>query len=326
MNRSHLRGTAITAAKVVVSAGLIAFALRGIDSRTVLEQLRNVEMAPVAATIVLVTAISLLHARRWEVVLGRMEHRLPFAEALKLVLIGYFFNQTLPSTVGGDAYRAWGAYKRGIHAGNAVASVLVDRIFALIALIAMIVAGSWWLFQWIPPPGARMAFVAIIAGGAIGFAVLLALPRFGARLRRWRATRLLLHVAEGARAVTSSAAATLEVVLLTVAGYAAISYAVYQLADALGVNLALGHALLFVPLVTLVTVLPVSIAGWGLRESAMVVALDVIGVPAVQAFSLSVLYGLVVMASGVPGGILWLAARRHNSTTLHGPARPHGSR
>jgi hypothetical protein len=54
----------------------------------------------------------------------------------------------------------------------------------------------------------------------------------------------------------------------TIAGYGLLSFAVYLLAQGMGVTLSLGHAMLFVPLVTLITVLPVSIAGWGLRESS----------------------------------------------------------
>jgi hypothetical protein len=54
----------------------------------------------------------------------------------------------------------------------------------------------------------------------------------------------------------------------------------------------------------------------------MVVALGLIGVPAVQAFSLSVLYGLVVMASGIPGGLMWLLMRRHAHAPHPHPAMP----
>jgi hypothetical protein len=89
-----------------------------------------------------------------------------------------------------------------------------------------------------------------------------------------------------------------------------MAYSVHLLARGISVDLGFGYSLLLLPLVTLVTVLPISIAGWGLRESAMVVALGLIGVPAAAAFSLSILYGLVVMASGIPGGMIWLVTRR----------------
>ena len=310
MAHSHLRNVAAIAAKVLVSGALIAFALRGVDSAVVLEHIGRVEPAVVAFAIVLFTSIAFLHARRWELILDRMEHRVGYREALKLILIGYFFNQTLPSTVGGDAYRAWGIYKHGIHAGNAIASVVVDRVVALVSLVVMIAVGAWWLFDVVRAPLARAAVALVCVGGIAGFAVLLVLPRFASFLRRWRATRLLLHVAQGSRAVVARPPTAAAALVLTAAGYAVTSYVVYLLAQAMAANLSFAHAMLFVPLVTLVTILPISIAGWGLRESSMVVALGVVGVPAAQAFSTSVLFGLVIMASGIPGGILWLLSRK----------------
>lgn len=310
MSRLRLRGIAALGAKAAVSAGLIAFVLRGIDADVVVAHIRQTELASVLGATLITTAVAILHARRWEIVLARMEHEIPYVHALRLVIIGYFFNQTLPSTIGGDAYRAWGAYKLGIHAGNAVTSVVVDRILALASLLAMILCGAWWLVDLIPAPMARAGLGLVIVGGAAGIATLLCTARFAPILQRWRATRFLVQLSRGTNAVLSSPAAAMQAVALTMAGYAALSYAVYLLARGMGVDLGFGYALLLVPLVTLITVLPVSIAGWGLRESAMVVALGLIGVPSAQAFSLSVLLGLVTMASGIPGGVVWLAARR----------------
>lgn len=293
------------------------------DSGTVFENLRKADMGAVLVAALVTTGISLLHARRWEIVLGRMANSVPFADALKLVLIGYFFNQTLPSTVGGDAYRAWGAYRLGIRAGVAVSSVVVDRMLAVLALMVMILAGSWWLLEIVRVPGAGWIVALAVASTVAGMAALLSLPRFAQSLRRWHLGRYLLHIAEGVCAVVASPGATAQVAALTFAGYASISFVVYLLAQGMGIELGFGHALLFVPLVTLITVLPVSIAGWGLRESSMVVTLGLIGVPSVEAFSLSVLFGLVVMASGIPGGIIWLSRRRARRAEQH--AQPHGT-
>jgi uncharacterized protein (TIRG00374 family) len=322
---STLRGIAATAAKAAVSVGLIALALRGIDSKAVLQHLRAIDGWAVVIATVVTTAISLLHARRWQIILARMGHYPRFTDVLRLVLIGYFFNQTLPSTVGGDAYRAWGAYRLGIRARDSITSVVVDRILALASLVLMITMGLWWLLDIIRTPTARWIVVTVIAASVIGVGILLALARFAPSLQRWRATRFLVQVSEGCRAVAADRKATLHVILLTIAGYVAISYAAHVLARGLGIELEWVNSLLLVPLVTLVAVLPVSIAGWGVREGAMVVALGLIGIPSVQAFSLSVLYGLVVMASGVPGGLLWLLARRHRPVAGQPtPSRVHG--
>ena len=60
------------------------------------------------------------------------------------------------------------------------------------------------------------------------------------------------------------------------------------------------------PLVTLIMVIPISIAGWGIREGAMVVGLGYLGVIPESALALSVLYGLLLLTIALPGGLIWL--------------------
>ena len=304
------RGVARTTLKALASIALLALALRGIDTAAIRTHLAEVDPWTIAVAIALMTGISAIHTQRWKIVLNCLGRDLHFVLAWKLVLIGYFFNQTLPSTVGGDAFRVWGAYRNGIRVGDAISSVIIDRVAALASLLLMIVLGLPWLFDLITVPSARWIVMLVLVGGALAMVLLVSLGRLESFLGRWRLTRLLLPVATDTRAVFGSGTATTQIVLLTIAGYAVASYAVHFLAQGLAIKLGFGDALLLIPLVTLVTVLPVSIAGWGLRESAMVVALGLIGVPAAAAFTLSVLYGLVVMASGVPGGVIWLLMRR----------------
>ena len=296
------RGFARTALKALASIALLLLALRGIDTVAIRTHLADADPWTIAVAVALMTGISTIHTERWRIVLNCLGRDLHFVLAWKLVLIGYFFNQTLPSTVG--------AYRNGVRVGDAISSVIIDRVAALASLLLMIVLGLPWLFELITVRSAQWIVMLVLVGGALGMALLLSLGRFASLLGRWRLTRLLLPVATGARAVFGSGTATTQIVLLTIVAYAVASYAVHLLAQGLAIKLGFGDALLLIPLVTLVTVLPVSIAGWGLRESAMVVALGLIGVPAAAAFTLSVLYGFVVMASGVPGGVIWLMMRR----------------
>jgi len=60
------------------------------------------------------------------------------------------------------------------------------------------------------------------------------------------------------------------------------------------------------PPVILATVLPISIGGWGMRETAMVFMLSLVGVAPERAFLLSVLMGVVTVVMSLPGGVLWL--------------------
>jgi glycosyltransferase 2 family protein len=296
--------------KAAISAALIAFALRNVDLAAVGTQLAEANFYSVAAALGLITAISVIHAERWRVVLRRLQCDLPLGLSVKFVLIGYFFNQTLPSTVGGDAYRVWGAYRVGIDVHKATSSVIIDRATALVSLMLMIVLGLPWLLELITSPTGRWIVVILIASGFLALTLVLGLGRVPRVFDRWRVGRMLLALVMHARAVFLDARALALATALTMAGYIIASYAVHLLARAISVDLGFGHSLLLVPLVTLITVLPISIGGWGVRENAMVVALGLIGIPVSAALSLSILYGLVVMASGVPGGVIWLIMRR----------------
>jgi hypothetical protein len=77
--------------------------------------------------------------------------------------------------------------------------------------------------------------------------------------------------------------------------------------DAIGSQLSLGSWIMVVPPVTLIQLVPVSLAGWGVREAALVTALGSFGVPAEAALAISVLVGLCSIVVGLPGGLIWLA-------------------
>jgi glycosyltransferase 2 family protein len=304
------RKLALVGLKALVSIGLIALAMRNVDVAAVRAQLAAADPLIVSIAIALTIAMSPIQAERWRIVLDRLGCTLRFGSVWRLVLIGNFFNQTLPSTIGGDAFKGWGAYRLGVDARTAIASILIDRAAGLASLLLMIIVGLRWLFELIAAPSARLAVVIVIIGAVLGMVSLLFLGRFSPTLERWRVTRLLVSVIDGMRALLASARATAQVVLLTILVFVVMSYVVHLLARGLAIDLDFRDALLLIPLVALVTVLPISIAGWGLRESAMVVALGLVGTPAAAAFSLSVLYGLVVMASGLPGGVIWLVTRQ----------------
>ena len=81
-------------------------------------------------------------------------------------------------------------------------------------------------------------------------------------------------------------------------------------AEALGMAIVPVDCLLLVPPIILFTMVPISLAGWGVREGAMVVGFGLVGVPAADALALSVTFGLVNAVTGLPGGLLWLIGER----------------
>lgn len=298
----------VIVAKLAVTAILIVLVTRAFDLRGVGGYLAQIDATTAAGVIALALCVVPLQTWRWMIVLDASGSRLPFGRALVIVLIGHFFNQTLPTSVGGDAVRIWCAYRAGLTVVNAAATVIFDRVISLVGLLALTACGLPWLLALVPDPVARSAIVVVVLAGIGGFLAFVGLARVPGFVQHWRIARGLIVLAALGRRLTFSPRRLLPSLALSAAGVAVFSYMVFQLAQALGVRLSFTESLLLVPPVLLVTAIPVSLAGWGLREGAMVVALGFVGVSPAAAFAISVLFGLTVAAASLPGAVLWLAS------------------
>jgi len=109
---------------------------------------------------------------------------------------------------------------------------------------------------------------------------------------------------------------TVRVLFWAIAGNANITFAVFLMAMSLGLEVTWLDCLILVPPVILVTTLPISIAGWGVREGAMVTAFGLVGVPAEGALVLSLMFGLWGIVMGLPGGVIWLLSRDRKMETV----------
>src|SRR3954471_1943921 len=136
--RSRMRSFLVLAARVTTSAVLLYFALRGVDFAALQLRLGRSSAVSIAGWMAIAVLINLLQivvsATRWREISARCDAPLQPSLAFRFSLIGAFFNQTLPSTIGGDAVRLWLLSKTGAGWGAASYSILVDRAVGLIAL------------------------------------------------------------------------------------------------------------------------------------------------------------------------------------------------
>lgn len=291
--------------KIAISLALVAVVLRAFDVKGVASHFAKVDAATLLLAIATVWLIMVLQTLRWLAIIKANGTQLGFKTALHMVLIGNFFNQILPSTVGGDAVRIWCAYRAGLSFSAAANTVIIDHACTLFALLLLAAAGLPWLFEIVPDPAARWALLTVIFAGVAGFGILLALRRLPRLIARWRVARALLGLAALARKAMSRARYALPIILLSVVSFIGLSVIVFWIAQAMQLDITLRDCVLLVPPVILITVVPVSIAGWGVREGAMVVAFGFVNVPAGPAFAVSVVFGLTIAAASLPGSLLW---------------------
>ena len=291
--------------KIAISGALIAIVLHAFDVRGVVAQFSKVDAATLLGVTAIALSISLLHTVRWIAVIEAASARLKFGTALQVVLIGHFFNQALPSSVGGDAVRIWCARRAGLGLGTAAHTVIMDRMLSLFSLLLLSAAGLPWLFQIVVDPVARWALAIVLLAGSAGFCgflVVTGLPQFITDLR---AAHALLDLAALGRKVVCSLRRLVMTIVPSILSFSAFAVIVFFLANSMHLDITVLDCVLLVPPVILISVLPVSIAGWGVREGAMVVAFGYINVPADGAFAVSVLFGLTLAAASLPGSLLW---------------------
>lgn len=302
----------VTLAKFAVSIGILVLLLRTQDLSSLKADLLAVRLEMLALAVLLLFAQTFVLCHRWILILRAMKVPLDWLAGWRILMVSNFFNQVLPA--GGDAVRIWMLRRHGVQWSPTISSIVADRLLALLALGAVILAGTPFLLTRINDRSLLFAIVIALVSAFFVLMALLALDRWPPRIvaalpERIVQFAMLLRAPLAADARGTLITAAIIIHLVTVA-------ACYILAVGIGAPLSPLDAFVLVPLVILSSAVPISIGGWGVREGAMVAALGLAGIASDKALAISVLLGLGGLIVGLFGGLVWLAApERANFST-----------
>jgi uncharacterized protein (TIRG00374 family) len=274
----------------------------------------------VALVILGVFALEILTAWRWRWLVLALGLALSGRDALRFTFYGLFFNLVVPGATGGDVVRAYYAAKRTGAPAKAVVSVLVDR---LVGLFALVLLAAVVLFLGPDHEGfqtPRRLVLLVLAGGAV-FGVLFLSRRVrravgvGALLSKLPFQRVLREVDAAFRLYHKHPGFLAAALGVSIVNHAGVALAAYALAQALGLTeVTIGASLALLPVIGLLTAIPLLPGGWGVGELAFAYFFAPLGVAGSEAVGLSVVFRLTLLATGLPGGFLWLTARDHAAT------------
>jgi len=303
-----MRQILLSAIKILISAALLYLALRKVDLLDLAARVNNIGSLGWIALAIAVTFLQIfIGVLRWCEVSAECHAPLPIRQAMRFNLIGAFFNQTLPSAIGGDAVRLWLVARAGAGWRAATYSIFVDRAIGLIALAIIIVASLPWSYHLISDPQGRSALLlvdfAALAGG-LGFLV------FGALrwdwLRRWWATHHLHACAVIANRVIFNRRRGPKVAVLSALVHILSVVIAWCVVQSIAAPVSFAQTFQLVPPVMLITMLPISIAGWGVREAMMGLAFGYAGLMTNEGVNVSLLYGSITFLVGAFGGLVWI--------------------
>ncbi len=324
--------------KIVLSAGLIWYAFRNVDVAAAMTYLRGVPSSAVVAALAVLFLGFIIAALRLRLIFHLLGYGCTPVKALEVVLIGGFFSQTLVSFVGGDAMRIWRMVEARTPLGLAAKGVLFDRVAGFSGLIAIILFSLPRLLEVVSHPTMRAG---LIVGLLVAIAAILALFftwLMPVALRRWRVLQWVAELSQVAFAILRNKAALLMLVALSVGIHLLNVLAMYLIARGLEIEVGIVTAVVLLPPVLLLSLLPISVAGWGVREGATVVQETIVAIRAdpiarVAATSLhgqGITFGRVSAASGdssraIPTlrvGPLAAGSRRYSSLPTRRTASP----
>ncbi len=295
--------------KLAVSIVLLYLLLRSMDAAVVAGILGRLPIMAIAVACALLVLQTLVLAVRWWLVMAAIGVPLKYEKIVPLTYMGVFFNQVLPTSFGGDAVRIWQAYRAGVPTEAAVGSVLLERIGGVIGLVILSTLGVWYMGAKIDNEVIRLGLLAVLPLTVLGASVLASLDRMPDRWRRLPVFRDLARLAVDSRRVLFAPATAVPLLLLSMLSHALAAGAVYAFATGLQLGLSLWVCLALFPAVILVTLIPISFAGWGIREGAMVALFAFAGLPADTALALSLAFGVALLAASLPGCAWWLTWR-----------------
>ena len=309
-------GGAAIAVKIVVSVALLAFLFSRIPAREVVGLMARARPGLFLLALALFTASVAGSALQWGIFLRAQGVALPFRTLFGFYLVGLFFNNFLPATLGGDVVKVIDVHRAGSTRGAAVVATLMDRAMGLLVLVAAGLAAVWIGGDTLPFPELRAPLLVASLALVVAFAAILsrrvlALCAAAARRlpgRRFRdlALRLLDYVGR----FQSDRRVFLVALALSV-GIQTIRIGVhYLVALALGVSVSPHIFLLVVPVIAVAVTLPVSGGGFGVREGVGVLLFGRLGVGAPQTLAFELLAHLVTVLVSAAGGVLFALRKR----------------
>ncbi len=310
---STTRKTLILLVKVVVSVGLLALLISRSDAPRLWSYVRTASLSWLAAALGLYLLMVLSSAWRWGLLLDAQGVQVAGKTLVGSFLVATFFNNFLPSNIGGDVIRIADTARPAGSKTLAATVVLVDRGIGLLGLILLAaIAGSVVGDTGASPLPARLLWAAF-AGATLAAAPALLAPSWLIKLlgplRRlnpeWVGARLarlseVLETFKGAPwALVGCFAGAVVVQAVLVGFYAAIAHAI-------GVTISPWHMAVLVPVSFLVQMVPLSVNGFGLREATFSFYFARLGLPIEAALVISLLGAGLIMLFSLTGAAVYV--------------------
>jgi len=305
-------------AKVTITALLFLYIFNKIDFKQFGATLRNAQIDILIIGFLVLWLGHYICIYRWRMLMRPLMPVLSLGNLFGIYCIGLFFNLTFPTVIGGDVVKMYYAGKPSKSYAQSFAAAFLDRDAGMLAM--MIIACVAVIIYPVTVPGIPVTiiiwsvFAAFIVGNIAIFT-----PRFHLMitniLHRFHLPRVALKIdmiSNAFQIMGKHPAILFGALIISFINQLLVISVTWILALGLRLNLSPSYFLVFVPVITLISMIPISLNGMGLREYSFMSLFGAIGVPHASCIALGVISSIIVILSSLPGGIVYIFFRNRS--------------
>jgi uncharacterized protein (TIRG00374 family) len=302
-----------TLLKLVVSASLLYILFRSIDLKAFLSVVTTLNPLSFVFLAIFFAAIQCISAYRWSIVLKK-DVDLHYPKILSIYFIGMFFNNFLPTLVGGDVVKGYYLYRVTGKGHVSVASILIDRYSGFTALMAITLVALVPGYALIEGTGLTGFFLLLLGGYMMSSFFIWVESLHGwlveilTRVRLFSLNEKIETFYSALMSYKNYHWILIKIFLLSVVIQGGVIVGYFTLAKGMGIGVPMGYFFLFIPLATAVSMIPISLSGLGIREGAFVFLFTRVGATQEEALGLSLLWFAVMVCVSFIGGVEYIRA------------------
>jgi len=310
-----MKGKLLALLKPTVTAVLFYILFRKVDFHQFGQSLRNARLDVLFVSFLMLWLGHYICIFRWRMLMRPLLPVYSFANLFGIYCIGLFFNLAFPTAVGGDVVKMYYAGKPSRRYAQSFAATFLDRDSGMLAMMILACAGI--LIHPLVLPRIPVALIIWLASASfVVLNVAVFAPRFHLRLTGLLHNLRMPKIAAKVDAISDAFqkigkhwGALLGSLLISLVNQFLVIAYVWVLALALRIELSLVYFVIFVPVITLISMIPISLNGMGLREYAFLGLFGAVGVPPAACLALGLLTSASLLLSAIPGGVIYLFFR-----------------
>lgn len=292
--------------KIAVTGAVIFWLLMTVSVQTVISEISSINQNYIPLILLLFVVQILFSSERQRVAVNLFCGALGFWSSFKIAWISAWFGQLFISFLGSDAVRVLIFRNMSFSLASSLRAVMTDRFAGLVSHVGFVLATLPFLLPLLSDPLQRWGLIFFAASLTVGFCCLLfahyliKIPFIPSIL-----LKAVVPVADTTESLmrhggyfTLISAHSVVINILNLVIF-------YVIGLSLSASLNFVDIVILLPTILLVSLLPISFAGWGLREGTMVTGLALVNVPSETALSISLLFGIFALLIYVPGSLLW---------------------